>query len=197
LPKKTFEEAAAADVHLIVQIKENQPTLLENVENACETASPLSIVETLDEKRRNRHETRTTHVFDARAAVEGTEWEAHVSAIARVYRRVWTFVPKTGAWKLSEETSYYASNRPVTAKAASPAIRLHWYVENKDHYVRDVTMKEDASRIRNNPGIIARMRSFALNILRFNQSDTIAQDRMANAFGGLKALFSLRYCIKN
>ena len=57
------------------------------------------------------------------------------------------------------------------------------------HYVRDVTLCEDASRIRKNPGIFARIRSFAYNILRFNQSDTIPQDRYAAALGGLESLF--------
>ena len=42
-----------------------------------------------------------------------------------------------------------------------------------------------------NPGIFARMRSFAYNILRHNQSDTIAQDRYAAALGGLGGLSSL------
>jgi hypothetical protein len=52
---------------------------------------------------------------------------------------------------------------------------------------------EDASRIRRNPGIFARIRSFAYNILRFNQSDTIAQDRYAAALGGLKSLFAMNF----
>jgi len=59
------------------------------------------------------------------------------------------------------------------------------------HYTRDVTLREDASRIRRNPGISARLRSFAYNILRFNQSDTITQDRYASALGGLTFLSSL------
>jgi hypothetical protein len=36
---------------------------------------PLSGVQTVDGKRRNRHETRTIAVFDASPAVVGTEWE--------------------------------------------------------------------------------------------------------------------------
>ena len=64
---------------------------------------------------------------------------------------------------------------------------------NKQHYTRDVTLCEDASRIRRNPGIFARLRSFAYNILRFNQSDTIAQDRYAAALGGLKFLSDMNY----
>lgn len=71
---------------------------------------------------------------------------------------------------------------------------MHWGIENGNHYVRDVTMAEDASRIRINPGIFARFRSFAYNILRFNQHGTIAQDRYAAALGGLKALAALRLC---
>src|SRR5664280_1218735 len=42
-----------------------------------------------------------------------------------------------------------------------------WRIENKLHYTRDVTFREDASRIRKNPGVFARIRSFAYNILRF------------------------------
>lgn len=193
MSKKTFEAAAAADAHLIVQLKDNQPTLCQKAEAACAAATPLSGVQTVDAKRRNRHETRTIAVFDAATAVTGTEWEPYVAAIVQVERVVNAFQPATGLWKASEETSFYLSNRAFDAKLAADAIRQHWRIENKFHYTRDVTLREDASRIRTNPGIFARMRSFAYNILRFNQSDTIAQDRYAAALGGLKSLFSMNF----
>lgn len=63
---------------------------------------------------------------------------------------------------------------PLSAKTAAEAIRSHWGIENRNHYVRDVSMLEDASRIRTNPGIFARARSFALNILRANSETNIA-----------------------
>jgi hypothetical protein len=44
-------------------------------------------------------------------------------------------------------------------------------------------------------GFFARLRSFAYNILRFNQSDTIAQDRYAAALGGLEALSDMN-CVE-
>jgi hypothetical protein len=62
---------------------------------------------------------------------------------------------------------------------------------HKEHYTRNVTMREDDSRIRCNPGIFARLRSFAYNILRINQADTISQDRYRAALGGLDYLLSL------
>jgi galactokinase/mevalonate kinase-like predicted kinase len=55
-------------------------------------------------------------------------------------------------------------------------------------------LREDASRIRKNPGIFARIRSFAYNILRFNQRDSVAQDRYAAALGGLNTLLSMNFC---
>jgi DDE family transposase len=193
LPKKTFEAAADAQAHLIVQLKDNQPTLSRKVETVCNDIKPLSAVETVDRKKRNRHETRTVAVFDARPAVAGTEWQPHVAAIIAVERRVFTFKPATGLWTSSRESAFYLSNRPILAGQAADAIRKHWGIENKQHYTRDVTFHEDASRIRRNPGIFARLRSFAYNILRFNQADTIAQDRYAAALGGLEALSEMKY----
>src|SRR5271169_5369856 len=171
-----------------------QPTdLVPQVEAVCKNAKPRSGVQTVDRKKRNRHETRTVAVFDARPAVAGTEWQPYVAAIVAVERRVLTFQPATGLWKPSRETAFYLSNRSVRAGQAAEAIRKHWGIENKLTYTRDVTLCEDASRIRRNPGISARIRSFAYNILRFNQSDTIAQDRYAAALGGLKSLFAMNF----
>ena len=178
---------------MIVQLKDNQPILCQKVEAVCAAAEPLSSVQTVDENRRNRHETRTIAVFDAAPAVAGTEWESHVAAIIQVERAVNTRQAATGLWKPSSEISFYLSGRPVGAKLAAPAIRRHWGIENKSHYTRDVTFREDASRIRTNPGIVARLRSIAYNILRCNQSDTVPQDRFAAALGGLKSIFSMTF----
>src|SRR5450756_1661942 len=105
--KKTFEVAAAANAHLIVQLKDNQLTLRQKVEAACNTAMPRSAVQTVDGKKRNRHETRTIAVFDATPAVVGTEWEPYVAAVVQVERTVHAFQPATGLWKTSAETSFY------------------------------------------------------------------------------------------
>ena len=193
MPKKTFETAAEAQAHLIVQLKDNQPTLCRKAEAVCNDTKPLSGVQTVDRKKRNRHETRTVAVFDAVPVVAGTEWEPYVSAIIAIERRVLTFQPATGLWNSSRETALYLSNRPILARQAADTIRKHWGIENKQHYTRDVTLREDASRIRRNPGIFARLRSFAYNLLRFNQSDTIAQDRYAAALGGLTFLSTMKY----
>ena len=130
-------------------------------------------------------------MFDATTAVAETEWQSHVAAIVQVERNVIVRQADTGLWKRSLETSIYLSNRKVTAKIAADAIRKHWGIENKSHYTRDVTFREDASRIRKNPGIFARLRTIAYNVLRCNQSETMPQDRFAAALGGLDAVLAM------
>jgi hypothetical protein len=49
-------------------------------------------------------------------------------------------------------------------------------------------MGEDASRVRKNPSIMARVRSFAANILRANKVTNMADTRYRNALGGFDYL---------
>jgi hypothetical protein len=58
---------------------------------------------------------------------------------------------------------------------------IRWVVENRDHYVRDVTLGEDDSRIRTRLGGMARIRSAALNILRANGVQNVSQALYINA----------------
>ncbi len=52
-------------------------------------------------------------------------------------------------------------------------------------------MAEDRSRIRTNPGVFARLRSFAFNILKANRTGTLSQDRYRAALAGVDSLLEL------
>ncbi|MGA9689887.1 MAG: hypothetical protein WBR33_00210 [Pseudonocardiaceae bacterium] len=61
----------------------------------------------------------------------------------------------------------------LTAWQANPADVLafnrgHWSIENREHYVRDVTFDEDRSQVRtgSSPQIMAAMRNTAISLLR-------------------------------
>jgi predicted transposase YbfD/YdcC len=49
-------------------------------------------------------------------------------------------------------------------------VRLHWGIENKSHYVRDTTWREDAQRIYVGSGsrVLATLRNLAAGLLRIN-----------------------------
>jgi hypothetical protein len=55
-------------------------------------------------------------------------------------------------------------------------VRGHWSIENRSHYVRDVTMGEDASRIRkgSGPEVMAAVRNAAIGFLRLSGASKIA-----------------------
>lgn len=98
--------------------------------------------------------------------------------------------------EVSHETRYYVASFIETAQAFAERIRGYWGVENKVHYVRDVTQGEDASRIRTPPlvQIWALARNFALNLYRDNgfQNMAQAQRRAGFSLSTLKDLFRMK-----
>lgn len=106
----------------------------------------------------------------------GTEWQPVIKTIIRVTRRTLLHSAATGLWGQRGETAFHVSSAAgLPAAAWAAAIRGHWGIENRNHYVRDVSCDEDKSRIRDNPGIMARARSFALNIMCKNDISNVAQ----------------------
>jgi len=57
---------------------------------------------------------------------------------------------------------------PADAKLVASAIRFHWGIENGLHWVLDVTLREDNSRIREKIAVenIALVRKITLNLLQ-------------------------------
>jgi predicted transposase YbfD/YdcC len=70
--------------------------------------------------------------------------------------------------KIETERRSYISSRALSAAAFAQAARGHWAIENKLHWILDVTFKEDRSRLRAGRGAknMAVVRHFALNLVR-------------------------------
>lgn len=66
------------------------------------------------------------------------------------------------------EQRYYISSRVLTAAELATATRAHWGIENRLHWILDVTMGEDASTLRkdNAPQNLSLLRKIALNMIR-------------------------------
>ena len=75
-------------------------------------------------------------------------------------------VERNGA--ISRERRYYLSSMPLDAKLFAHAVRCHWHVENRLHWVLDVVFHEDLSRLRSaaGPHNMATVRHMAMNLLR-------------------------------
>lgn len=91
---------------------------------------------------------------------------------------------------------YYISSLDEPVEKFAQRIRDYWQVENKVHYVRDVTQGEDASRIRVQPlpNNFATARNLALNLYRDHGFDNMAQAqrKAGQGLNFLKSLFRMK-----
>jgi predicted transposase YbfD/YdcC len=165
---------------LIAQVKDNQPILHDTIETLCATRTPADRAETVDRNKHGRQEHRLVETFDVSGRL-GPDWDGLIVTVFRVCRLTWRKDTKSGLWHSTTETSLYACQAVMSATDAGAAIRAHWGIENRSHYVRDVSFFEDHSRIRTKPTVFARCRSFALNILRANGAQNISRELYLNA----------------
>lgn len=165
-----------------MQVKRNQPKLFEKCVSLSKVVHHYSKITHTGKRERNRIEKRIVLVFDTNTYDLGEVWNESIQSVIKVERKTRTFNTTTKQFDTSEETAFYISTtRIFSAHAFGSIIRSHWSIENSNHYVRDVSLKEDFSRIRKNPENIAVLRSFALNLLRMNDEKNISQALYRNA----------------
>jgi hypothetical protein len=178
--KKTFAAAAATSSALLVRIKDNQPRLLESLAGLCAVQVPTDHLTTVDRHARGREEHRHIEAFTVDDHLD-PDWRPFIAGVGRVTRRSLCRDTRTGLWRPRREVAHYACQIPLDAHSCAVAIGGHWGIENRNHHVHDRTLGEDASRIRRRPGMIARPRSFALNILRGHGAGNVSEALYTNA----------------
>jgi len=105
----------------------------------------------------------------------GQPWPA-VQQLWRLLRR--RVDCRTG--EISEEVTFGITSLPparADAERLLGMLRDYWRIENRLHYVRDVTMGEDASQIRSGaaPQVVAGLRNLSLALLRHTGVANIAE----------------------
>ena len=96
----------------------------------------------------------------------GVEKWQDIQSVVEVTRKR-TF-KKKGKEHIEEEISYYISSLGDDVKEAAWAIRNHWANENSQHWLLDVTLREDESQIYAEDGAknIALFRRALLNLIK-------------------------------
>jgi predicted transposase YbfD/YdcC len=81
--------------------------------------------------------------------------------------------------KTHQEISYLVTSLPRTAASPARLLRLmrgHWGIENRLHWVRDVTFDEDRSQVRTKaaPQVMAALRNLVIGLFRLKKVRNIA-----------------------
>jgi predicted transposase YbfD/YdcC len=169
--KNIAELIVLAKADYLLQVKENQPTLLAKIQTLMTEAALESYAgfahdtcKTVDGDH-GRIETREVHVlWDVRhlGGIAG-EW-AGLKSVAWIRRTR----EVNGA--ISTEDHYYIStfNRRRKAAAFLAASRGHWSIENNLHWQLDVSFNEDKRRLHkgHGPENFSRLNRAALNLLK-------------------------------
>jgi len=163
--------------HYLMMVKENQPALYAAIDLVFKRPPPplanhhLDAVTTIS-KGHGRLETRT---LECTSALTGyLDWPGVGQVVRRTCQRV---ILKTG--EVSEKVSYGVTSlrwQEANAAQVEALWRGHWGIENKVHYVRDVSLGEDAGQIRvgDAPQALAALRNGLLTLLRSTGVTNIA-----------------------
>ncbi len=148
----------------VMTVKANMPTLYRQLKKLPWSAVPAVSSAGTDHGRRAR---RTIKAVLAPAWVE-FEGAAQVAQLRRT-------VTKNGK-KTVEVVYLVTSDRDAAPATLAAWARGHWEIENRLHWVRDVTYQEDKSLVRtgNAPRVMASLRSLAISLLRLDGQANIA-----------------------
>ena len=141
--KAIARKIVKANADYILQVKNNQKTLLEQIEKVFEITN-LADTHTSYTLDHGRIEQRTCQILtDLNHMDDCSDWQDLRTLIRIQSSRT---IKATG--KTETSTRYYISSREDGAQHFNQYIRSHWAIENKLHWSLDVTFKEDSSKKR-------------------------------------------------
>jgi len=158
--------------YLFTAVKDNQPGLFAALDALDWSAAP--IMHTATDRGHGRHETRTLQVLPAPPGCFPHAAQAFL--IERTIRDPHTGQLRSAAAALGITSR--SAERGGTPTAIATAARSHWDIEAL-HHVRDVTMQEDAHRLRAGSAapVMASLRNAAIATLHLIGFTRTAQGR--------------------
>lgn len=114
------------------------------------------------DKGHGRLEERTCYVTDKIDWLQDKDKWCGLQSIVMVESK------RTIKNKTTTERRFYLTSRQPDANYLNEAIRSHWSIENKLHWILDVTLNEDSSRVRKDhaPENLSMTRHISLNMLQ-------------------------------
>lgn len=166
--KKIASKIISKKADYILALKANQKNLYKEVinmfdkVNAPEFAHYIHQTDTKLEKNRGRIEKREC------VTIKNLDWlyEVHQWKGVKSIVKITATVIKNN--KETREERYYISSLSGNANFMNRAVRKHWFIENKLHWILDVIFKEDYCRVRKGNGAenLTTIRKIAFNTIK-------------------------------
>lgn len=169
------ETLLAAGGQYLMVVKANQRTLYQDIQWAFEALPPLNRYEQVywDYQRHETHD-RGHGRLERRTLESTTRLNDYLTwpGVAQILRRTcWRQDLRTKVITQDVHFGITSLNRQtITLAQVEQFWRWHWTIENSTHYIRDVSMGEDASQVRsgNAPQALAAFRNAIISTLRLD-----------------------------
>lgn len=174
--RDTAQAIAAAGGHYILTVKANQPKLRKQLKEL-----PWKQIPVADRSTEHSHGRTTKRVLKATEIAAGIGFP-HAVQVLQLTRTVTDHKANTTHTEVVYAISSLAATDASPEQLAS-WLRGHWAIENRLHWVRDVTYAEDHSQNRTGAGpqVMATLRNTAIGLLRLDGHDNIAKALRHNA----------------
>ncbi len=180
--KNTVKKAIEQEADYVLPVKENQPTLLEEIRASFENLDKETGQEkikrerSIKKARENRDKKRLEQLFKKEGPICGASyWKSATEKLhGRIETRSCTVIPvgnlpSKEEWeglqsiariereriegdRTSHETIYYITSLTPNAEFVAEIVQEHWGIENGLHWRLDVVFRQDESRYRDRVG---------------------------------------------
>lgn len=172
--KKIAEKIIKKEADYILAVKGNQANLYKEIIDIFDKVKTPEFkhyiyqTKTVTDKDHGRIETREC------ITINNLDWlfDIHQWKGVKSIAKVTATVHHQASGKETTEERYYISSLTGNADFINRAVRKHWHIENKLHWVLDVIFKEDYSRVRTGNGAenLTTIRKIALNTIKRDKS---------------------------
>jgi predicted transposase YbfD/YdcC len=168
--KAIAQQIVTQGADYILAVKENQPSLLADIKDSFQMLAATSVDEQIDCGHGRVESRRCSAVADLSLLDHAAPW-AGLRSLVRIQAE--RYHKATG--KTERETRYYISSLKPDATKLNAAIRQHWGIENKLHWVLDVAFGEDLSRKRAGHAAqnFSLLNRIALNLLKQDKTSKL------------------------
>lgn len=165
----------AAGGDYLLPVKDNQPLLREDIELVFAHAEELADTITATQSTSQHGDRIETRRLRTSTALQGyTDFPGHQQVL-----ELQRLITNKRNGKTRHEVVHGITSLSPERASANQLLKLwreHWHIENRLHWVRDVTFDEDRSQVRTEhiPQVMAALRNIAISLLRICGAENIA-----------------------